>query len=155
MQETSVHAVLASSICSAKIMSYDEKIEAFRRVLKERGDKQGRFISPILPLLQKVGFHPIPPVFRTYRRNALTFGCTYCFAWYFIWGFLWLIGWRDENRGTLREIVVCVSTGTILSLLLSWMVARKKVQLSLGEWDSFGAQHEKGRAGPVTAAQRR
>ena len=125
-------------------MNYDEKMEDFRRVLKARGEREGRFIPPIYPQLRKIGFQPVPPVFRTFWRNTFFFGGGFFFVLGLVQGLFWLLGWREENHGPLGALVACVLAGTAYGLLMSWLVERRKAQLSFGEWEFFGARHERG-----------
>jgi hypothetical protein len=124
-------------------MNYDEKMEDFRRVLKERGEKERRFIPPIYPLLRKIGFHPVPPVFRPYGKNALVFGCAFFLVLGLVQGLFWLFGSREENHGPLHTLVSCVIAGTAFGLLMSCFVEWRKERIYFGEWDSFGARHER------------
>ncbi len=121
-------------------MSYDEKLEAFRRVLQERGERQFRFVPPIYPFLRKIGLHPVPPIFRPFWRNAIFFGCVSCPLFALIHGVALLIGWQSDYHGPLDFLISSVLASAALSLVLSGFVEWRKEQVYFGEWDSIGAQ---------------
>jgi hypothetical protein len=135
-------------MCPAKIASYDEKMEAFRRLLKQRGEKEARFIPPIYRLFRKFGFHPVPPIFRTFGRNTFFFGCSFGLGFAIVRGFFVLVGWEGEYGGALGLLIVSALMGITIGLMMSCFEEWRKGRVYVGEWEFFGAQYEREQAEP-------
>ncbi|MDF7809069.1 DUF6404 family protein [Pontiellaceae bacterium B12219] len=116
-------------------MNFKDKIESLEKFLIESGEKKGLASPPLFRLFWKLGSNIPPPLFLSFKMNALCFGGPFSV----IMGFIYfsMLGFRSEYHDPLIDIAAAIVTGFVFGWAMAWTIEKKKQKLKLGRWDQF------------------
>lgn len=117
-------------------MTHARKVEAYKRLMEEKGIAPSTAVPPLWELLWSWGIHLPPPLYMRFLPLAL---CGGAFFGVIFGAFAWLMGNRGFRTMSLDEAgVVALLAGTFFGLSVAWFTRRMARKHGLGLWSEVG-----------------
>ncbi|MFP7722818.1 DUF6404 family protein [Lysobacter sp. A3-1-A15] len=118
-------------------MTHARKIEAYKRLMDEKGIGPGTASPPLWELLWSWGVELPPPLYMRFLSLALFSGTVFGVLF---GSFAWYMGNRGVRTMSLDEAgVVAMATGAFFGLIVAGFTRRLARKHGLGAWSAFGA----------------
>jgi len=117
-------------------MTFDRKIEEYKRLMAEKGIGPATAFPPLWLLLWSLGVPLPPPLYMGFLSLAL-FGGT--FFGVLFGAFAWYMGNKGIRTMSFHEAcVVALATGAFFGFTVAWLTRRLARKLGLGSWSAVG-----------------
>jgi hypothetical protein len=117
-------------------MTHARKIEAYKRLMAEKGIGPATAAPPLWNLLWSLGVPLAPPLYMGFLSLTLFAGT---FFGVLFSAFAWYMGNRGARSMSLHEAeIVALVTGACFGLCIAWLTRRLARRHGLGTWSAFG-----------------
>lgn len=115
-------------------MSYQSKLIAAHKELKQAGIWKSNFNPPLFRVLRKLGVESPPPYYRSFQSNFFT-----SFVFFTpVWGVLmYFFGWQASGKSIIESAIIALVGGLLYGLTTAWYYSWKFKKCKLTRWDEL------------------
>ena len=133
-------------------MDFEQKISLFMQDMQDRNEQAYSAAPLFYRQLWKLGIQEPPPYFSSFKRNAVIQGGGFgCLMFFISWVLLWLLDVKTEDVGLLTIPFIIV--GVFFGLIIAALLAQKKKQFGLVDWQLYGKKSSSNRYGSSHASR--
>ncbi|SPJ29666.1 DUF6404 family protein [Falsiruegeria mediterranea] len=111
---------------------YQQKLDRSQQELRVRGAERHARLPWLFRLFQKLGFEPIPPLYRSFLRNFVGTAAYFSPVW---GGLMYFAAWRYTGLHPHIMIATSLFAGVLFGLMMAGYFYMKQRKLNLTAWD--------------------